>query len=656
MSKRQNKTYLWVYALSVLIVVFTALFTFAPRQEVHADPGEPGPFNRLLNYGFFWNGRFTRGLSVIGGGVNALDVNTLITDIRSRAENWCGCQSLQNIRGAQFIIKTMIRNTPNPNALPTTAEIDKWQASVYGLLSSGGSINFNAPIFFNVNSYWQSPGPAAGDDAFYTINHGAYVWNPFGFDPDGVFVGNSIAFYDRFGNQVYAIRRACGNPVGQLPGLPDPVPYNVIPTINVTVNGALPPAGAAEAGDTIAFDYRLINTTTTASPGVFCSQYGNVHTGFYQHPDPNTPEPGGTPGFTFCPQTVPGNGNIQVRPVESVVAAANTTVCRMLYVWPASPAGETKGYEVCVAVGSKPYLKIYGGDVSVGGGLAGAGGTCPSSNSGAVSWNKKTAGHPGAGTQFAALVLGLIREFATAQGSPGAAPVGDGLAFANTTTNPGAGQYGGSFGTVSCIKDHYTYTGGAPATPNNVSSFNPATPIYATAGNMTLGAGNINPNQRTTVFIDGNLYITGPTISYLGSWNPGSIPMFKVVVRGNIYIDNDVTRLDGIYIAQKKTGVPASGTIYTCTTSAAVPSVSAGNFYGNCTNKLTVNGAFIADSVEFLRTAGTQRGSTANEANTSSNIAEVFNYGPAFWMQQPAPPPGTNVDNYDAITSLPPVL
>jgi hypothetical protein len=336
-----------------------------------------------------------------------------------------------------------------------------------------------------------------------------------------------------------------------------------------------------------------------------------------------------------------------------VAGTPNVTICRMLYAWPASTAGETKGYEICVAVGAKPYLKVYGGDISVGGDLESAPGTCASLTAGAVSWNRKIAGHPGAGTQFGALVTGLIREFATAQGNAGGAPPGSGLAFANTVNNPGAGEYGGNFGTVSCIRDFYDYTGGAPVLPNNVSAMNPGVQVYAHSGAMTLGGGNVNPNQRTTAYIDGDLYITS-NINYVGSWNVGNVPMLKFVVRGNIYIDNNVTNLDGIYIAQRNGA--SGGSIYTCTTSAAVPAVAAGAFFNDCNSKLTVNGAFIAHSVEFLRTRGSQAASAANEANGSANIAEVFNYSPAFWIPQPAPAGGGTTENYDSIISLPPVL
>jgi hypothetical protein len=631
--------HLSVLAIGVFGLAF-ALVALSPPKKASADTCSIN--GRNCYFGYFTNvydgGPGIRRNNVLTAPalsfINNIDnlVVTYSADLGNCPGGGLWNQNDQNAVGAAFTILTMLGAPPGTPKNEACRRFAEWRDLVYSY-EAAGLVNINiVQDFGGINTR-----STKVDVAYYPSNGAAA----------------SIVFYHPITRQpIYAIKRDCGNPIGVLQGLPV-IPYNIQPTINVTVNSAAP-SGAAEVGDTITFDYRLINTMPFASPGVFCSQYGNTHSGYYQHPNPNAPEPGGIPGFTFCPQIIPGGGNNQARPPEVVVVVSgDQTICRMLYVWPASRAGETKGYEVCVAVAQKPYLKVYGGDVSVGGGLASAG-TCPSSNSGAVSWNQKTAGHPGAGTQFAALVRGLIREFATAQGNAGGAPAGAGLAFANTVNNPGAGQYGGNFGTASCIKDFYSeYTGGAPATPSNVSSMNPLTPVYATTGNLTLGGGNINPNQRTTVYVDGDLYING-NITYVGSWNTGSMPMFKVVVRGNIFIDNDVTRIDGIYIAQQNGA--NTGSIYTCTTSSAVPILSNGQFFNNCNRKLTVNGAFIANSVEFLRTNGTQHNSTANEPNSSGNIAEVFNYGPAFWIPQPAPTGGGGANNYDAITSLPPVL
>jgi hypothetical protein len=132
------------------------------------------------------------------------------------------------------------------------------------------------------------------------------------------------------------------------------------------------------------------------------------------------------------------------------------------------------------------------------------------------------------------------------------------------------------------------------------------------------------------------------------------MPLFQLVVRGNIYISESVTQLDGIYIAQPTSAT--NGNIYTCASASGVPVATNDTaIYTRCSNTLTVNGAFIAREVQFLRTRGTLSQSSPAELSTSGNIAEVFNFSPATWIQQP-PVPTDMLEGYDAITSLPPVL
>jgi len=62
----------------------------------------------------------------------------------------------------------------------------------------------------------------------------------------------------------------------------------------------------------------------------------------------------------------------------------------------------------------------------------------------------------------------------------------------------------------------------------------------------------------------------------------------------------------------------------------------------------------LANQVQFLRTNGSLRQANATETGASGAAAEVFNYGPGSWLAQP--PGGTASDEYDSITSLPPIL
>jgi hypothetical protein len=182
-------------------------------------------------------------------------------------------------------------------------------------------------------------------------------------------------------------------------------------------------------------------------------------------------------------------------------------------------------------------------------------------------------------------------------------------------------------------------------------------PYYA-AANITLSAGNINPNTRPTVYVDGDVYISGD-ITNTGAWDVSSMPVFQLVARGNIYISPTVKRLDGVFIAQK-TSAGTKGIVYTCTNPAAGLQFNAlpldGNLYDMCkAETLVVNGAVVADRLMLLRTKGSLKQSVAGETRASTTVGEVFNYNPSVWIAQPDYL-GGKVDDYDAITSLPPVL
>ena len=250
---------------------------------------------------------------------------------------------------------------------------------------------------------------------------------------------------------------------------------------------------------------------------------------------------------------------------------------------------------------------------------------------------------------MAAMALDVIDEFATGQRS---ATVPSGLAFANNPIE--SGTYGGLLGSVPCIPDYYA---AKPATttplPANVTSM--GTGAYGATGTTTLTGGNVNPGERVTVYVEGDVYIAS-NIVYTPNWTFRNIPLFQLVVKGNIYIDNNVTQLDGAYIAQPNGGV--GGNIYTCTTSAAALPLN-GSLYNTCNTKLTVNGLFSAKQVHLMRTSGTISQSQSTESRAANNAAEVFNYNPSVWIAQPAA--GSNTNNtkageYDAITSLPPIL
>ncbi|HSX30226.1 MAG TPA: hypothetical protein VLE73_06745 [Candidatus Saccharimonadales bacterium] len=435
--------------------------------------------------------------------------------------------------------------------------------------------------------------------------------------------------------------------------------FTLRPAITATVNGAPLPAGSvAEVGDTLQFTYSIVNTGLTESTNASCFRYGKDIDGYHTVP---TPEDSTAGWASFdpaeCPRVFPKSSTTPITSANETFAIlpgnVNRSICRQLVVNPATFGGGPDTFESCVQVGAKPYFRAYKGDVSAGNGFPT---TCTTSNSSIVAWNKENPSFSGAGTQYAAYAMNRVHDFATAYGNTAGAVPGTSLAFANTTA-VGASIFGGLFGSLPCVPDYYARrtltttqplpSGNLPSLPNGLRSFTATGPITV--------HGNVTPGQQSVIYVDGDVLIDGD-ITYAGSWNINNMPLLQLVVRGNIYISENVTQLDGIYIAQPSTAT--NGIIFTCA-NPGLPGIPVATtdplVFSRCRNTLTINGSFIARQVQLLRTRGTLSQSSSLEAPAGGNIAEVFNYSPATWIQQP-PVPSDMMEGYDAITSLPPVL
>lgn len=324
---------------------------------------------------------------------------------------------------------------------------------------------------------------------------------------------------------------------------------------------------------------------------------------------------------------------------------------------------------------NEPYFKVFGGDVSVGHAFA-DGLSCGSSIAGAgiFGWNTANnsvyAGHPntGAGTQFALSSLSSSSLFASNQNNPNAgtpqSPIG--LSFANVGAS--GNNFGTSFGSANCIPDFYS------SLPTNVDgnltgiqSLNGLNGVYTMSSGSIINSSNISPGKRLTIYVSGNVKIDG-NIDFVGNYPTiNDIPSLIIIAKGNIYISKNVSKLSGIFVAQPSSISGAEGHIYDCASDFAAVTVANSQIYNECGTQLTVNGSFIANKVFLNRTGNATdnkltsslRGSFNGETNSNTNATEIFNYGPAFWMNLALPQTtstGTSSAGYDSIISLPPIL
>jgi hypothetical protein len=329
--------------------------------------------------------------------------------------------------------------------------------------------------------------------------------------------------------------------------------------------------------------------------------------------------------------------------------------------------------------GTKPYFKVFGGDVFAGGAFntvptssnctgfanyyqsdqsaAGAGGIYAySKDSGANS-----AG--GASGQYGVFALGPIEGNSGSQYgfySAGALANGstakDYLTFSNTT---GGGVWGGNFdgnggaNLTHCIPDYYDMKKTSPTAGFPGFGSVAAGQQYAASGSpYQLDGGNVN--TKFTLFVSGSVYINSD-ITYNAGATEDNVPKFALVVKGNIYVAPGVHRLDGLYIAQPTNTSSNDGIIWTCHDTDLSNNLSVW-FNQNCGSKLTVNGAVVARQLNLMRVNGDVAGAAANEAAGSGNIAEEINYVPSMVIGGPFFSQNFTPYKVNSVINLPPVF
>ncbi|MDB5170247.1 MAG: exported protein of unknown function [Candidatus Saccharibacteria bacterium] len=352
----------------------------------------------------------------------------------------------------------------------------------------------------------------------------------------------------------------------------------------------------------------------------------------------------------------------QSNPLPGYAYDPVTSSYRQMYAWGWSIGSDTD----CSDVVGMPYVKVYGGDVRVGGGVGTTKDQTCETNTNAIIRTYARGDATGSGAQHAAIATGVITQFVSGQyknrvGS-GANPtnaVGSmpkSLSFANTSDT---GAYGGSYSGAGIPCAHYLDK--LPASANQRTITPTDDPTFT--GRPVTAADNGVWHIKGDVFITGDITYAG------GIWlNSSQIPLFQMVVEGNIYIASGVKQLDGLYVALPNTlpGESAGGEIFTCASAVRVPINAA--FDGRCSKQLVVNGAFATSkAVRFLRDCGSLVRSTAAEPTVytggtdaqtctpgaTNHAAEVFNYTPEQWIRGSG---GALPSTYDSVSSMPPIL
>ncbi|MBI2589280.1 hypothetical protein HYW35_03735 [Candidatus Saccharibacteria bacterium] len=354
---------------------------------------------------------------------------------------------------------------------------------------------------------------------------------------------------------------------------------------------------------------------------------------------------------------------------------------------------------------SRPYFKVFGGDV-FSGGWFNSGTNCDTATSsfyqypsyqpagynqddrtgGILSFAKQNGdGNSlgGASSQYGAFALGIIEGSAAgdasshgfysagAQAATGTPTSRNLLSFANAGSSASVwgGKFDGDVPQSNCIADYYAkFPDPAPPALASLDSSTASGVYSASAGSGTtyslnVSAVSLRPGTKITIYVNGNVFISQNIVYQLDKVD--NVPKFALVAKGNIYIDPGVTQLDGVYIAQPTSGTDG-GDIWTCHPNNT--DVVLYTYPSSCTNQLVVNGSLIAKRVALLRIKGDVTAASTSEDNLSTvaactsapgscNIAEIINYPPAMVVGgpffNPPPPPGLPVDS---LIALPPVF
>jgi hypothetical protein len=336
----------------------------------------------------------------------------------------------------------------------------------------------------------------------------------------------------------------------------------------------------------------------------------------------------------------------------------------------ATPTGSTyESYGCTSRLVDKPYFTVRNGDIIAGSNFRSLNSSCsPTPDSMIEAWNRddKTPNgfygnsrYGGAGTQLAAYALGSIRDFVSAatRTTPGPRK---GLSFANT---PGAGNYnhGGEWDSsnIGCMYDFFAdFSGNNYTSGTAIDSL--ASGAYKAGGNVVIPASTLALGKQVTIFVEGNVAITGDITKDTGTYTDiKDIPSLRIIAR-NIYIAPKVERLSAILVAQPDSA-NNGGYIYTCSDPDSIYSdpSDADMASGDCRDdQLIVEGAVLTRKIYFLRTKGSLRNSNINNDYSSDgdrSVSERFIFGPSAWLGLPGNETSSRPP-YQAFTELPPIL
>ncbi len=412
-------------------------------------------------------------------------------------------------------------------------------------------------------------------------------------DPGVGIPWKTVTFYDpdNPSQEIWTIKKACANLHGQVKPLTRPSDFELVAAIAPGAN--IPASRSVDIGTTYTVRpgvQNIGNSNSNNSTLTVTSSEMSKVTIVAQGPSGQNPDAGSCGTLCWRYSTIDGPSSpilaaFQFRPNNG----ATGQVCFTATVTPRTGAGGSHSVTMCLNIAQPkyPYLTAENGNVHAGGSCI-PGDTKP----GAM-----VRGNPGSYSQYIVSSANVIDNFSSRSGSGG-------------LNWPGYGTV--CLPDLNAIAEDYEPSmnfggsgyGVAESAAGTDAGF--AHQMVHKSGNFTLGnaGGTTTIRRRWTLHVRGNLYIDGNVqlADSAGGVNAKDAPSFGVIVDGNIFIGNQVTRLDGFYFAKAAGG--GNGLIKTCARGFNGRGLGqpGGFTEAECRNRLIVNGFLYAQQFRFDRT------------------------------------------------------
>lgn len=588
----------------LLLITVTLGFALHYTQIVAASTCTPSPYSGApkIGCGYFNNKTY---IGVSGGTGNKVIRHGIPDSVNSKANfiafikdlyntpsnytKWYGSDGYgsnasdiaydeaNNKWGAAYIIQTMRGNNNGSgwdHSFPTSSDITNWET----LINQSGVTYSNLEAYTDPNDINTRIDPS--DSNKYDI---------YQFSEGGTF--DSIVFYAKVNGvnvKQYVVKRACGNPLGNLPGIPL-LNYSLTPRLSLASSSTI------DLGQTVYLDRYVDNSGPAASNSTTWELDRSINGGSYTKIDSGSQQFNASPATTNLGRYGDSDTNKNL----------GDKLCYILIVTPHSSTDNStypSRPPVCVTIVKHPKVQILGGDLILGGSAYGY--LSPVGGKTYGSW-----------VEYAIYAGGTINNVASGSTFNNGMASATTCSFSKLSFTYGVTSGNGStcatiggynYNHLPNVPGSFPVNSSTPVLNGTVDLASKSSGVYTTNSDIDIiNNGQIQSGKWIVINTSHNVNIKKDIQYSNGPFtNINQIPQV-VIIASNITIfdssANKVTNVDSWLIANN---------LYTCDI--------AGDTASKCNDPLNVNGPVIATKLYLRRTGG-------SSASAPGDPAERFN-------------------------------